>query len=486
MRLNSAVRLSVIVAAVAGLGMATSAQAGDVRWANDVAGNWSVGDNWYGWGGGAHVPDTTAMIQQGIVTLDGAAVVGAVDLGSSYGAPGGANAGALHITTGGALTVTTYAFTVGVTSGFSSSVVQDGGAVTLQSGDNNLTVGKDGVGTYTMSGGTINATSYRAGAYNPWWGGIQVGGNATGQGTFKQAGGTVSLDQTYLNLNGSATGHTGLYEITGGTLTGDTAGYPAVKFDGLGTFRVKGSQAVITTPNGGGFTDNAPVGAKGIAEFRLDNSANHISAMTSLSGGFARQANLKASLDGGVLLAGASQFTLVRAKGGYASWAGNWLSQPTGTTGLWDTATVWENSVCDTNISLAAVNNKGTLDATGTLGASFAASHYGFVNLANVSTSQPLALLVDVTGGTLSNFTSALDGAGISWATTATPGYNLQLVLDPAVSGASNFAWDFGTVDAGMSIDKVSLVAVPEPATLALLGAMSLVGLSMRKRSETR
>lgn len=90
---------------------------------------------------------------------------------------------------------------------------------------------------------------------------------------------------------------------------------------------------------------------------------------------------------------------------------------------------------------------------------------------------------LDVTGGTLAHFTDALTAAGIAW-TAGTGPYELQLLLNPSLSGGSYFAWDLSAIDPAMSIQGIqiaNLVAVPEPASAAL-GFIALTLLPRRRR----
>jgi hypothetical protein len=136
---------------------------------------------------------------------------------------------------------------------------------------------------------------------------------------------------------------------------------------------------------------------------------------------------------------------------------------------LW-TAGLDDDTVDTVTITLAAVANKGAVDAAGTTSVSFAGANVGFVELLNV-TGTSLSVYLDIDGGTLANFTSALTDVGINWSTTDLPaGYELVLTdLDPSTSGSAYFAWDLSKIDSSMTIQGVS-IAIPEPTSAMLVG----------------
>jgi len=343
---------------------------------------------------------------------------------------------------------------MGEVAGKNGTIVQTGGTFDKTNGD--LLVGKAGfgTGTYLLQGGTLNITK-----------GFIVASSSS----FIQSGGTLNFGVAggFLAPNAG----TGLYEISGGTLNVGSASVNASIDIGSasGTFRVKGSAATLTARNIGG--SNV---ATNKIEFRLDNSAAHISTIVGYSS-FGRRGNLAVSLDGGVLLAGASQFDVIKVDG----FSGNdFFSRPVAATGLLSAGTV--NNVDGTKDveRITLENNKGTVAFGNAM--SFAASNYGHVSLTGVP-ANPLLVSLDLTGGTLANVTNALTAAGISWA-LGSGDYEVALTLNPAVSGGTRFAWDFSSIDPAMTVQGVSLSAVPEPASIAMFMIPAAMMLRRRMR----
>ena len=101
---------------------------------------------------------------------------------------------------------------------------------------------RDGTGTYNMLGGSLTVGTF-----------LQVARN--GHGTFSQAGGTLKVNQPTASAQAmfiaqGATGATGLYEISGGSLTvaGNNLGVVngSVAGNTTGTFRIVGSAPTVT------------------------------------------------------------------------------------------------------------------------------------------------------------------------------------------------------------------------------------------------
>lgn len=444
-----------------------AAQAADLYWGTSSAGNWTDASTWRT----TTSPFPTALagstdtlrIDQGNITVNSTTgTSGPIRFGNG-GIGGGGFPGGLGTT--GTLTIATGAvfghtgnLTMGEVAGKSGTIVQTGGTFDKTNGD--FLVGRAGfgTGTYLLQGGTLNITK-----------GFIVASSSS----FIQSGGTLNFGVAggFLAPNAG----TGLYEISGGTLNVGSASVNASIDIGSasGTFRVKGSAATLTARNIGG--SNV---ATNKIEFRLDNSAAHISTLNGSAGftSFGRRGNLVVSLNGGVLLAGASQFDVIKVDG----FSGNdFNSRPVAATGLWTAGTV--NNVDGTKdverITLA--NNKGTVAFGNAM--SFAASNYGHVSLTGVPLPDPLLVSLDLTGGTVANVTNALTAAGISWA-LGSGVYEVVLTLNPAVSGGTRFAWDFSSIDPAMTVQGVSLSAVPEPASIAMFMIPAAMMLRRRMR----
>ncbi len=235
-----------------------------------------------------------------------------------------------------------------------------------------------------------------------------------------------------------------LYEISGGTLNANSLNVVAGTTSAH--FRVVGSD--ITAINIDRFLNWHNAGTS-VREFILDNGSNHITTIqASLSQPLTGE--LRVGLRGGVMLSGVNSFHLLEA----ASFSGSWGTTPGG---LWTTDIANDiNGTRDAvRVTLNNSDNKGTLSRGG--GVTFASSAYGYVALSGVALNEPLKLHLDITGGTLANLTDALTAAGIIWQ-AGSGGYDLMLTLDPATSGATYFAWDFGPIDGAMSLQGLQIV----------------------------
>jgi hypothetical protein len=149
------------------------------------------------------------------------------------------------------------------------------GTVTLEPGATHTTGAelaiRDGTGTYNMLGGTLTVGGF-----------FQIARN--GNGTFKQAGGTLQANRNAAAqgmLLAGAAGSTGLYEISGGSLTvattntgvinGATAG------GGAGVFRIVGSAPTVTIGTNydqrAGASFEVVIGAGGISPMNVGGNA---------------------------------------------------------------------------------------------------------------------------------------------------------------------------------------------------------------------
>lgn len=319
-----------------------------------------------------------------------------------------------------------------------------------------------------------------------------TGGSITTRQTFS---GTQVLSSNFVQSGGDLVTSSvlitkGNYTVSGGTITTNTAN-DGLYFTGGDTttgskFSVIGSAATI---NFSSFRNNDT--GTGVVRptfaFTLDNSAAHISkinfAANGNTGGILRtNANLEVKLKGGILLTSTNSYTIIQRVSGTDT---AWLSGPGP---LWVDATDNTSTTSKANINIAfnASASRGALDAEGPgldLGAAF---NHGFVTLSNVAFDETLLLGLDISGGTLSLFTTALTQAGIAW-TAGVGDYEVLLELAPSVSGGNYFAWDLSTIDATMGVQGLGVVSsVPEPsafAALAGLAGLGFTGFRRRRRA---
>lgn len=159
----------------------------------------------------------------------------------AYGASGAVGKYNLY---GGTLTKSDKAFTLGQESGHTGYFNMTNGTFTCNV---DMYVGEKGVGHFTASGGTLNATTLR------------VGNNNKGTGTFDQSGGAVNVS-SYLFIGTEAESATGTYTMTGGTLKVPNQPVSVGRY-GTGTFDISGT-AVVTASKGVrvGFTNGSNAG----------------------------------------------------------------------------------------------------------------------------------------------------------------------------------------------------------------------------------
>lgn len=202
-------------------------------------------------------------------------------IGNTRGGKGNINIGG-----DASITISGYS-TLGQSAGSYGEVNQTGGTVTTGTHGDGFNIGRDGIGTYNLSGGTLNVRQLlRVG----WGGGtsecvfnmsgdstlnlsnaLSVGdwakncqfnmaggtinghklyiggysGNSTGSGAFVQDGGDVVLDDTI--IIGSAKG-TGSYTMNGGKIT--EKWWIQLGQDNVGTFTQNGGDIVLTGAGG--------------------------------------------------------------------------------------------------------------------------------------------------------------------------------------------------------------------------------------------
>jgi len=311
--------------------------------------------------------------------------------------------------------------------------------------------------------------------------------------SMSQTGGT--LNTARLSIDPTST-----YTISGGVIADNHTGASpkGLYFTNTpnstsgGTLAVIGSAATISFASYTNDVDTSKTNGttkRPTFSFTLDNSAQHISTINigdsaQASGNntqvLRQNANLALALQGGILLSDTNTYTLIQ-RGTSNTDSSGWFNQGTifGSGSLWKDAT---SSLTTIQIVLNSAQNQGAFDASGGTPLTFAAANVGYVTLSNVDTGSPLTLGLNVSGGTLSNFTSALSTAGIGW-TASAPGYDLAITLDPSTAGSGYFAWDLSSIDSAMGLTGIGLIAIPEPATVALaFGIAGLLVVALRRR----
>ena len=432
--------------------------------------NWTIGSNWAGGVAPATASTPTingqgyALINSTVNTLTGFGVLGTANV----------NRG-LYIANGGALT-TTGTVRLTNTNGNTTIDVASGGSFTIGShiymnGGTGAfgrltTAGETSIGGFIniatqtqlyVTGG--NFTSTRVGDSSFIVG--SAGSTKADEGLIVQTGGNVSTTSTgwlYLYPGGT-------YQISGGNLsiTGNPtnslffAGANATSLGG--TFRVVGSGAQTINFGGLRYSNNTLDSGKATWGFNLDNSANHITKLNFVAngnaGGYYRLGTLDVRLEGGVLLSGTNSFVLLEAPS--VTTLSNYANSADYTGG---TAKLWTQGLVDSTRDQITVTltggGAGTLNYTGVNSLTQNGTVYGYVNLGNVTMSEPMTVYLKTNGGTLSNFTSALTNAGVSWS-SATGDYDVALSLTPSTSGGTYFAYDLAKIDAGMTITGLAV-----------------------------
>jgi autotransporter-associated beta strand protein len=366
--------------------------------------------------------------------------------------------------------------------------VASGGVLNMQNTDGRIFIGSNAASSLVIqAGGTVQAVNVGAQGAN----GISLANNSTlttsgtinhhlitiGVGsTMNVTGGNVTLYRSFdsvtvggtLNQTGgniSATPSisvtTGTYRISGGNVT-TTDVTQGLYFKGAnatsgGTLQVVGSNATI---NFRSFRNDVTVASGNVTptfSFILDNSAAHISTVNFVANGQTGAAlrtntKLNVGLNGGVLLSGTNQYTIIsRVSGSDSAWQ-------SGPGPLWTDSTVSTNATTKAQIKIALNGSadQGGLNYRGANSQDFTGTAQGYLDLSNVDATQAMTMYLNVSGGTLSNFTNALTSAGVTWG-NATGDYNVMLTLNPSTSGSNYFAFDLASIDAGMTVNSLAV-----------------------------
>lgn len=360
---------------------------------------------------------------------------------------------------------------------------QTGGTVTAGTGDTTVTDHRDltigdngGNGTYNLSGGVLNANSpninnqdhgIQVGGWNNSTGALNVSGGTlnasdfavgrndpasttTSNGTVTQTGGTVTVSGS-LNLGMDAAGNsngqtTGTYTLSGGTLTLGTGG---LTLGGTGRTGKTGATGIFNLQGTGGGADTGPGGVLDANRSTIQMGVNPgTSSVFTFTGGTLRNA-------------GQILFSLNQAGG----------TLQAGTPGNPNTTTITGNN---------PGGDAYTLGSAGTLR----------VDIANGTNDELLVGSGKVT----------LAGALQIHETTDAPVGSQYTIIDntdPIGTGliVGHFSNDLGSVmaDNGQTFSVnylggdgndvvITAKAVPEPATLGLLGGLAGLGLLRRRR----
>jgi MYXO-CTERM domain-containing protein len=437
-------------------------------------------------------------------------------------------------------------------------------------------------GVYNMYGGAINGTANASSS-------IVLGGNTSTSGTFNQSGGAVSIPKLtvgdsvtlssatynlsggsltvttqlivatygngYLNQTGGTlvmTGGTngigigtnagvggitpsGIYEISGGSLTAAKMTVGNAAAGTTGTFRVKGSAATISIQNTTSTNDTIYSQTAGdVLEFQINApTVSKIAVEPGIGGSGRKTATISA---GGLLKLGffngyvpTSQVTYTLMDAGTIT-AGSFanITQDPSNGSNWtlslDTGVANHNLVKATYVGTLAPNTARTLanasdgygNSTGTInfntaketGVSQAANNVsGLVGHVEVTgyTSGSAYVLLDIngTGDTqtqrdlvvskltgaaggqfaadhVSDDTTAFGGVLANFVGAAGTDYDVALKFD-TLAAASNFSfsYDLSGISGVSSLNNVAITPVPEPAGVAVIG---LAGLALRRR----
>ena len=428
-------------------------------WQGTAPGNWSDGTRC---SNGVPSGNSATISVAAPVTLN-SAVPNITTLLTSNGAQ-------LNIQDGASLTAS--GLTHFGTAGTGSVLNFTGGTLTTVGGRVESATANLSGGTWNITGGYFQLTS-AASVFNLSGTGHLNMANGWGMnamaGTINQTGGTFTNGGNDLWITG------GTYNLSGGTLT--LTGTRDIRINNGGALRIVGSGSSVSL-NRHIYISSAG-NTTGRLVFALDNSAQHNTTIQSYSFNTERAVNLETELQGGVLLSGKNNFDLWQAESFLTTTGADFRSTPDH---LWTTSIAHNvNGTRDAiRIELATGQLRGNLDAASMNELGFTGANHGYVTLSSVDLSQALTLGLDITGGTLSNFTDALTAANILWS-EGTGDYEVNVEFDPAISGGNYFAWDFSTIDSEMQLQGLAVIPEPSPTLLVAAGLMATAMLRRRR-----
>lgn len=299
------------------------------------------------------------------------------------------------------------------------------------------------LGNFTITGGTLSAL-----AFQQQRGTIDLSG-----GSFSTTGDFVWTD-TRVTSNPDSINR--IFQITGGTGTVNIGGDFKPSVDGISGQR----RFVLTAQNSGVTQENI--------------STMHVTGTDSAGG------EVKASLQGGILLANAAQYTLISA--------GTLSATPT------YTGSALYNGAADGNdykITLNTALKQGDLTLSGDhspQSAAFSLAMAGYVDLDLESLADPKLLVrldADAGTGSLDDLTTFLAQSGYSGVMLDSFGdYDISFTIDSAYFSGDTmyFGWDFTDFASGAGLMGIQVSGVPEPSALWLLSAAGFSVLLWRRR----
>jgi autotransporter family porin len=429
----------LFAAAAAGFAAAShSADAANVLWTGTI-GDWNVGSNW-----DAGIPPSSATADIAFINNGGTAQIdstmaistGSVTLGSNVG-----HIGNLTMS-GGTLTTTNTDIRIGghtSTGGGTGTFTQTGGQVIMNAGNLNLGFGSNGAsGTYNLSNGSLTIVSATIMAVGNRGVGLV---NQTGGNVYIKGGATPTTTLLNLGRNAASINGSGTYNLSGGTVTAATVQFGSNNSgsNSVNAFNLSGTGRLITN-----------------AITIVNTTASNTFGMT---GGLlnANTISIPLSNQGGTLAPAFAAFASADAVGvpvndiGTTTFTVNnsYVQGPTG--------------ILDIDLSGAAAGQFDVLDigAGGVGTATFAAGGL---------------LHVD----TLSGFDPA-------------PGTTFDVVLADTITGlpvvngttpsGNTFAPSLASAGDGRQALRLTVVPVPEPGSIALVGlGLSSLAFGRRRR----
>jgi hypothetical protein len=204
--------------------------------------------------------------------------------------------GTLNVTAGGTFETTGGSnMIVGLDAGSIGLVKVDGGTVNLQNtGAAGVRLGQNGNGTYRQVSGSTTVSGFQLAENDGtgllelqggdmtvrsfvFVGGAGTGSTGAGTGTFNQSGGDLTVTGS-ISI-GLATGHTGIYNLTGGTVS-HTASDVSVGESGTGSMTIGTSASFADTSDTGVFFVGRNNGSAGT--LIVDGSLSRTSATTQI------------------------------------------------------------------------------------------------------------------------------------------------------------------------------------------------------------
>lgn len=418
--------------------------------------------------------------------------------------------GNLTINSGGNINAGSKNLYIGNNSGSYGYVNQNDGFMTLD----RLYIGKQGSGTYNMTGGNLqvttlmtlcdnssasanlfisgglfksnptayfgthgNAQIYQSGGNLLAVGAAIFGGYSAAETNYTMDGGyfsssTVDLGFATAASNGNITVNGGTFKT--GAITIATVGsgrlevsgdnFTATNIDlksGNATFRVVGPSANVQCTR---YKNDSNTGS---FECILSTNSGHFTAIT-CSSVIDMHGHLKVGLDGGILMASSNTFDLMRGEGDQGN---TYASTPA----MWDVNLITNAYGTQEALraSLATGNLQASLDLSATGNASISSEAAGYVTLANIDTTElirGLAVLLDVQSGTTSTVVQKMISAGYSAEAFSKGSYDIRVVLRTSdlSSGTGYFAWDFTDVSNGTPYSYLDNIKfeIPQPGTI--------------------